>query len=215
MGANAQTSVPLFASGEVLTAANQNLSAGTGVPVFATTATRDAAFGGAGEKVLAEGQLCYIEAAPKRFQVYDGTAFVDYFAEWTTWTPTYAGFTVGNATVVARYIEIGKYGHAYVSITLGSTSSVSAVTAMTISNPSTMALAGIGVTTPIGQCELRDTGTNSFSGIVSYASTTTVQPRNFAVSGSLVSEATSVISNSPFTWTNGDIIWAQWFYHKA
>ena len=57
MGANAQTSVPLYAAAEVLTAANMNISAGTGVPVFATTVTRDAAFGGAGEKVLAEGQL--------------------------------------------------------------------------------------------------------------------------------------------------------------
>ena len=47
--ANEQTSVPLYAASEVLTAANMNISAGTGVPVFATTVTRDAAFGGASE----------------------------------------------------------------------------------------------------------------------------------------------------------------------
>lgn len=74
MGANAQTSVPLYAAGEVLTAANMNISAGTGVPVFATTVTRDAAFGGTGEKVLAEGQLCYIEAS-NIVQYYDGAAW--------------------------------------------------------------------------------------------------------------------------------------------
>jgi len=83
MGANAQTSVPLFSSGEVLTAANQNLSAGTGVPVFATTVTRDAAFGGAGEKVLAEGQLAYIEASDV-VQYYNGTS-------WETVGPATAG----------------------------------------------------------------------------------------------------------------------------
>ena len=72
--ANEQTSVPLYAASEVLTAANMNISAGTGVPVFATTVTRDAAFGGASEKVLAEGQLCYLSAS-NIVQYYDGAAW--------------------------------------------------------------------------------------------------------------------------------------------
>ena len=72
--ANEQTSVPLYAAAEVLTAANMNISAGTGVPVFATTVTRDAAFGGASEKVLAEGQLCYLSAS-NIVQYYDGAAW--------------------------------------------------------------------------------------------------------------------------------------------
>ena len=80
---NEQTSVPLFASGEVLTAANMNISAGTGVPVFATTVTRDAAFGGASEKALAEGQLCYLSST-NVVQYYDGAA-------WATVGPSTAG----------------------------------------------------------------------------------------------------------------------------
>ena len=83
MGANAQTSVPLYVAAEVLTAADMNISAGTGVPVFATTVTRDAAFGGAGEKVLAEGQLAYIEASDV-VQYYTGAA-------WATVGPATAG----------------------------------------------------------------------------------------------------------------------------
>lgn len=83
MGANAQTSVPLYAAAEVLTAANMNISAGTGVPVFATTVTRDAAFGGANEKVLAEGQLAYIEASDV-VQYYTGAA-------WATVGPSTGG----------------------------------------------------------------------------------------------------------------------------
>ena len=71
---NEQTSVPLFTAGEVLTAANMNISAGTGVPVFASTTTRDAAFGGASEKVLAEGQLCYLSST-NVVQYYDGAAW--------------------------------------------------------------------------------------------------------------------------------------------
>lgn len=73
MGANAQTEVPVFTSGQVLTAA-QVTQINTGIPVFATTTTRDAAFGGAGEKTLAEGQFAYIEAT-NTTQYYDGAAW--------------------------------------------------------------------------------------------------------------------------------------------
>jgi hypothetical protein len=72
--ANTQTTVPTFISGQVLTAAQMMNSAATGVPVFATTVTRDAGFGGAGEKVLAEGQLCYLEST-NVVQYYDGAAW--------------------------------------------------------------------------------------------------------------------------------------------
>jgi hypothetical protein len=73
MGANAQTSVPLFVANTVLTASQQNISAATGIPVFATTVTRDAAFGGS-NKVLAEGQLCYLESTDV-VQYYTGAAW--------------------------------------------------------------------------------------------------------------------------------------------
>jgi len=81
MGANAQTTVQKFLSGAVLTAEQQNFSAATGVPVFATTVTRDAAFGGS-NKVLAEGQTCYLEST-NVVQYYDGAA-------WATVGPTAA-----------------------------------------------------------------------------------------------------------------------------
>ena len=73
---NTQTSVPLFAAAEVLTAANMNISAGTGIPVFATTITRDAGFGGANEKVLAEGQFAYVEADDTLY-FYDGSVWAE------------------------------------------------------------------------------------------------------------------------------------------
>jgi len=81
MGANAQTSVLDFTNGQVLTGPEMDISAGTGVPVFATTVTRDAAFGGA-NKVLAEGQTCYLEST-NVVQYYDGAA-------WATVGPTVA-----------------------------------------------------------------------------------------------------------------------------
>jgi len=109
MGANAQTSVPTFTAGDVLTAANMNISARTGVPVFADTTARDAGFGGTGEKTLAEGQLCYLEST-NVVQYYDGAA-------WATVGPASAG--------ALTYIT---------SATLSGTTTVSNVFSSTYSN---------------------------------------------------------------------------------
>lgn len=87
--ANEQTTVPLFVAAEVLTAADMNLSAGTGVPVFSNSTTRDAGFGGAGEKVLAEGQLCYLSDS-NIVQYYTGAA-------WATVGPSSSGLVCVKA----------------------------------------------------------------------------------------------------------------------
>ena len=102
MGANAQTSVPTFTAGEVLTAANMNISARTGIPVFADTTARDAAFGGTGEKTLAEGQYAYIEniAGSAATQYYDGAAWQTLVVGGLTLiSATTVGTTVASVTV--------------------------------------------------------------------------------------------------------------------
>lgn len=91
MGANAQTAVPVFTAGQVLTAA-QVTQINTGVPVFASTTTRDAAFGGSGEKTLAQGQFCYLESTGK-LQVYTGSA-------WSN---------VGSSTQVTAFTSSGTF----------------------------------------------------------------------------------------------------------
>ena len=91
MGANAVTTVPVYTAGEVLTAADMNIT-NSGIPVFATTVTRDAAFGGAGEKTLAEGQFAYIEAT-NTTQYYDGAAWQS-----VSVAPTYAIFNEQQAS---------------------------------------------------------------------------------------------------------------------
>lgn len=145
MGANAQTTVPTFTSGQVLTAEQQNQSARTGVPVFETTTTRDAGFGGAGEKTLAEGQVCYIEAAPNRLQVYDGAAWQNIELDnWTTYTPTVAALT-GTFTSVAatgRWTQIGKTVIVMFKITVTTNGTAGTATLMSLPvTPNTAAFA--------------------------------------------------------------------------
>ena len=111
MGANAQTTVPTFTAAQVLTADQMNQSARTGVPVFAGTVERDAAFGGSGEKTLAEGQLCYLEST-NVVQYYDGavwatvgpqtlTSGLNYITGATFTTAT--SFSLPNNTFTATY----------------------------------------------------------------------------------------------------------------
>jgi hypothetical protein len=73
MGANAVTTVPVYVAGEVLTAADLNIT-NSGIPVFASSVERDAAFGGTGEKTLAEGQYAYLEDT-NATQFYDGATW--------------------------------------------------------------------------------------------------------------------------------------------
>jgi len=93
MGANATTFVPAYVSGEVLTAADLTVT-NSGIPVFADSTARTAAFGGTGEKVLAEGQFSYLEDT-NTTAYYDGAA----------WQPVgvapalvYLGGTTGSAS---------------------------------------------------------------------------------------------------------------------
>jgi hypothetical protein len=64
--------IKLFASGDVLTAAQVNgFLQDQVIARFATTAARDAAYGGVGEPTLAEGMFAYIDDSDSVFY-YDG-----------------------------------------------------------------------------------------------------------------------------------------------
>jgi hypothetical protein len=104
MGANAVTSIPDFVALQVLTAAELDV-VNCGIPVFATDVTRDAAFGGSGEKTLAQGQFCYLESTGKLL-VYSGSSWlsvgtqtkVEAFTASGTFTPP-AGVTYAIAHI--------------------------------------------------------------------------------------------------------------------
>ena len=104
MGVNAQTSVPAFTAGQVLTAAEMT-EVNTGIPVFATTVTRDAAFGGAGEKDLAQGQYAYIEST-STLMVYSGSAWIDAAVnQVASFTEYQASGTNGGSSTAGSFIK--------------------------------------------------------------------------------------------------------------
>lgn len=106
MGLNAQTTVPTFTTGQVLTATEMNQSARTGVPVFADTTARDAGFGGTGEKTLAEGQLCYLEST-NVVQYYDGSV-------WATVGPSAeSGLTLISSTTIGTTVSSVTVSNAF------------------------------------------------------------------------------------------------------
>jgi hypothetical protein len=153
MGANAVTTVPVYVAGEILTAADLNIT-NSGIPVFASTTTRDAAFGGAGEKTLAQGQFCYLESTGK-LQVYTGSAWSNVGTSTNVATFTASGtWTVPTGVTYAiAYIRGGGGGVGTVSAGAGGTSSV-AFAGGTISALGGVAInhgVNVGVVTAAGQ----------------------------------------------------------------
>jgi hypothetical protein len=160
MGANAQTVVPVFTAGQVLTAA-QVTQINTGIPVFATTATRDAAFGGAGEKTLAQGQYAFIEAT-NTTQYYNGSAWVAAGASGLTLiTSQVIGTTVASVTVSSAFST--TYDSYKIVIAGGAGSSANAGIRMTLGATATGYYYGIPLAIYSGGGAASLAGTNTTS----------------------------------------------------
>lgn len=197
MGANAQTTVPTFTAGAVLTAAQQNASARTGIPVFASTATRDAAFGGS-NKTLAEGQACYIEGSG--LQVYNGTAWRPYGYR-QTFTPSFTNFTLGNGTVnYATYCQIDDLVIVEMKVTLGTTSVMATGPTFTLPVTSTQQTQFA----QMGQGTYHDVGVALWSGLVYSANGSTTASMGITNVSATYPSYADIGATIPFTWGNTD-----------
>jgi hypothetical protein len=124
MGANAQIEVPAFTAGQVLTAAEMT-QINTGIPVFATTVTRDAAFGGAGEKALAQGQMAFIEATNST-QYYNGSAWLNIGPSGLVLLKAETAFTTATS-VTADSIFTSAYTNYFMTVRYQTTSSAGGI----------------------------------------------------------------------------------------
>jgi hypothetical protein len=118
---------------------------------------------------------------------------------WTTYTPVLTGPALGNGSISARYLKIGKMVTVEVRFALGSTSTIGADNF--ISLPFNAAQ-GAGLTIPV---TLMDFGTTQFMGIgyLQYADTIRLLVANTTSSYGTAALVTSTV---PFTWTTNDYI---------
>jgi len=139
-------------------------------------------------------------------------AYVDaYYTDWTTWSPTYSGVTIGNGTASWNYAIINGtvFFHGYVSF--GSTTSITGGITWTL--PVTAASSVYAFGGPCGDALIVDSGTVIHTARVRVTSSTWFDlsaERTDATYG----RYWSVSSTVPMTWTTGDG-WAAAGFYKA
>ena len=95
----AGSGIKVFASGEILTAAQVNgYLMDQVVTRFADAETRDGAFGGLGQPVLAEGRICYLDDV-NLIQFYNGATWVD-SSQFTVPDSSITSAKIANLTIV-------------------------------------------------------------------------------------------------------------------
>jgi len=171
MGANAITSLIKIVNGNTPTGDELTFGLG-GIPVFATTVTRDAAFGGANEKVLAQGQLCYLEST-NVVQQYSGSV-------WQTVGPATPGALVllqtlsPSAVASAQFTDgilTSVYDNYFVAFELNTAAGASVLCQLRNAGATISAAnyrsGGAGLTELGGTMDLTQSGATSF--ILGYA----------------------------------------------
>ena len=95
-----------------------------------------------------------------------GSAWVEYgrYGAWESYTPTWGNLTVGNGTVVTKYVRIGSMVTYTGKITIGSTTSISGFVTVTL--PITAQDSFMN-----GSARYNDTGSRNYVGAVSISAT--------------------------------------------
>lgn len=123
-------------------------------------------------------------------QIGSGTA-------WASWTPTYVNITVGNGTVVNKYIQIGKIVHAYWKLTCGGTTTIANANTVTI--PVT-ASSNMSINIPVGTAFVFDDSVSQrYAGWVKLT-TTGIVGFDWTIAGS----EPQVTTNFPITEATSD-----------
>lgn len=134
---------------------------------------------------------------------------------WASWTPTWTTLTIGNATVVGKYKQVGKLVFFKLLVTLGNTSSFGSGDT-TFSLPVTSTSDYVQFSSIIGQARFTDTGgsPSSYLGHVCWHSTTAAALQSELASSTYVN-GNNVDADEPHTWAATDVISAQGFYEAA
>lgn len=124
------------------------------------------------------------------------------FGAKTAYTPTLAGFTLGNGTITGSYTQINKTVWFEATFTFGSTSAAaSAVPTCTLP----VTAASSAVNNALARAQFIDSGTAAYYAVGRIVTTTTCAGYVIGTNGIFNTPSTT----SPFTWTTGDsIVWS-------
>jgi hypothetical protein len=128
---------------------------------------------------------------------------------YTSYTPTLQSITLGNGTLVGNYLQIGKFVHVSITLTLGTTSSIA--TFPRFSLPVTASAQNLAT---IGLATLADTGVQSYWGVVAFEDANTVQIYVQDTSGA-TSQRGFIGAITPFVWGNTDQMLINFSYKAA
>jgi hypothetical protein len=131
---------------------------------------------------------------------------------YTTWTPSFTDFTAGNATITARYAQIGKMVHCQMRVILGSTSSVAGLITFTL--PVTASVSVQGGYLGLNEAACLDSGTAQYPSRCALISSTQAVIFALAAGGTYLSTQ-STGTTVPFTWTTNDQFLVNFVYEAA
>jgi hypothetical protein len=180
------TGTKAFTSGEILTANDVNQYLMRGVKVFSSTVVRDAAYGGAGEPVLEEGETCYITATDE-LQTYNGSSWVKIgpTAAFPLTAISTAQVTTNQTTSSLSYTDLSTVGP---TVTLTTGTSVFVLIGMfgndtgNLGNNGFMSMAISGATTTAASDDWAaraPEGLNGVNGTMGYTHTVTAGSNTF------------------------------------
>lgn len=132
---------------------------------------------------------------------------------WAVWSPTLTNASVGNGTLTANFVQVGKTIHFRLRFLFGPTSAVTG--SFKFSLPATAVSAYIGTEGSVmGSVKYIDIGNAEYFGFVQFATTSLGELVFLATSGTYASEVTTTAS-IPGTWSIGDELWCIGTYEAA
>lgn len=120
---------------------------------------------------------------------------------YTAYTPTFTNLTLGNGTVTARYLRIGKMCHVEIQIIFGTTTTIGAPVSLTLP----FNIANISAFAVVGNTSFQDSGVSNSLGGAVLTNANTVLFVTYNTTGTYITEA-AITPTVPFTWTNNDRI---------